>query len=125
MSQNQLISLLVGTKAAEAQGLTGEALSRAKMFSLLVGNPVVSLLAVRAMRQEPDSEQPGTGACDDAEASAAASRDAALAATNAAGEANAASLAARDAATQANQSAQAAGKSAEEAKAIVAAKKAS
>lgn len=123
MSQNQLISLLVGTKAAEAQGLTGDALSRAKLISLVVGNPVVSLLAVRAMHNSEPSDGGGKGTCNSVADAVAASKEEALIATDAASEANLSVIDARDAAARADLSAKAAAKSVEDANLIIVTKK--
>ncbi len=49
MAQRKLLSLVLGNVAAQAEGLKGEDLSRAQLISFAIGNPLFSLLAVRAM----------------------------------------------------------------------------
>lgn len=114
MAQGNLFSIVAGRLAGQAAGLEGDQLSRISMLSYFMGNPLLSVIAARAMaKRDPDPVKPL-----DADAKAAAAADAKKIldeAKLAAVAANTAQIKAEDSAKEANAAAEASAESAKQA----------
>lgn len=99
MAQRKLLSLVLGNVAAQAEGLKGEDLSRAQLISFAIGNPLFSLLAVRAMG--PKKSGVGGGSVGELRSSETFARSAAQSAARADASAQNAAKSAEEAETAA------------------------